>query len=1053
MSEVDFQQAWWAPLLGSWKKSIRVRKQGITIYSWLGRELFNIDWLDLPELAASRKALFWEALSLQSTQGEFHIHGLQLSDLRRAIRLINRQWYFARVRLMQAQARDFTEFVASQDVSDPEALSARLDEVSHWLNLKLPAIPEGLLTPAETALLSNARRDLLQAREGVKDWYRQCLPEIEQFQSRVDAFFAKAGYCRSSRWADILPLIRQEAARLPPIPAPATLTPREDEILANAALWLTPEVLLERGRQVFIQRALEQFRHLFDTVEQTPLSDQQRLACVTNEDRNLVVAGAGTGKTSTVIGRAAYLVMSGLAKPHEILMLAFGNKVAKEMKERLKERTGISGVRVGTFHSIGKDICSTVAGRSIDPSPLASDGGALRDFFQRTFDELRQDEAYQSLLVGYFMRYLFPEVNPFEFESLGDYYKYLKDHDLISLNLDPVKGYGECCIANFLYTHGVAYQYEAVYQYATSELASLADPMRNRYKPDFFLPEHGIYIEHFGIDRQGNTAPFIDRDEYHDGMAWKRSVHERNGTTLIQTYHYELTEGRLLASLKQQLVAHGVALNPIPPDAILARLDERKRTNITRFLLDLHKLLKALNLDADALEAKVRESDNPQQLSRALELLAPITAAYEAELSRNQQIDFDDMINLAVEHAASGRFKSPWTHIIVDEHQDIAPQRVRLVKALLAQHPRSVLFSVGDDWQSIFRFTGSDIRYTTEFERNFGPTALTPLDITYRFDSSLNETASAFVKRNPAQLQKSLKTMRAATEAAVSLFPTTDSLCDVLEEVLGAIERRSPSGATVYILSRFNRTLPDKSQVAALNRQFPGLTIECKTAHGSKGAQADYIIIGGLTSGEYGFPSEKLTDPLLDSLLPDREAFPFAEERRLFYVALTRAKKRAYLIYDFARRSRFVTELLEHADDLELDEFTDPDSLAPADQADCPSCGTGRLVLRKNRSTGKHFFACSNSPYCDYTERACPKCGTGVYQLQGIHRVCSNHSCDAWVPVCRAIGCGRDMVRRPNGETGKLFWGCSSYPVSKCKYTVDFIVPPASKRGMAAKTD
>ena len=224
----------------------------------------------------------------------------------------------------------------------------------------------------------------------------------------------------------------------------------------------------------------------------------------------------------------------------------------------------------------------------------------------------------------------------------------------------------------------------------------------------------------------------------------------------------------------------------------------------------------------------------------------------------------------------------------------------------------------------------------------------------------------------------------------------------------------------MYLLGRYGFNLPNKSQLQGLRSLVPMLKLESHTIHSSKGKEADYVLILGLQHGKHGFPSQKVTHPLLDALLPRLEEYPFAEERRLFYVAITRAKKRAYLISDMAVASSFVIELLDNEYPIELDEFHVSLTQKLFQLIHCVKCKKGSLIPKEGKS-GK-FFSCNNYPLCSHSENGCVSCGT-VMQRFGRFKVCINPECDSWVPTCPE--CGADMVQR-KGRRG-LFWGCKNF--------------------------
>lgn len=820
------------------------------------------------------------------------------------------------------------------------------------------------------------------------------------------------------------------------MPAEGVLTDTQIEVLLSArALAKAPDAYLERSREAYVAKALSENTDLFETVESMPLTAKQRAACVIDDDNNLVLAGAGTGKTSTIMGRVAYLIRSGQAKPEEILLLAFGNKAAAEMRERLEKRLGIKGIEASTFHALGQKILATVEGRKPSISPLAEDPKAKESFVNQEFQRLQSQPEYRELLLKYFTHWLYPEKNPFDFKSLGDYYRFLEDNEVRSLKGEKVKSFAECEIANFLFQMGIPYQYEATYQPIQRSVNHRA------YKPDFYLPDHGIYIEHFGVDRDGNTAPYVDRKEYQDGMQWKRSVHKEQQTRLIETFHFEQQERQLLECLASRLTAAGVKFDPLPPEAILETLREFGAVSaFAAVLSDLLTLHKASFLTTPELESKIQAASHPEQMRCALELLRPITESYEALLG-DDQIDFDDMIGKSLEYVESGKYHGNWRFVLVDEFQDISLPRAKLVRAIRNQQPDGSLFCVGDDWQSIYRFAGSDIELTSSFEQFFGATKTTALDKTFRFNSSINAVASRFVMGNPKQLRKSITSHTTVDTAAVSLLATSDNSSISIPKVLDRISQTAKVGSSVYLLARFKFDLPDKNEFAGLQRRYQNLTLKTDSIHASKGKEADFVIVLGMGKGKHGLPSEMVAHPLVDSLLPTREAYPYAEERRLFYVALTRAKHRVYLISDMAKASRFLHELLHGDYDVEQDEFETTIDQVHASELSCPICQEGTLAVRKNSTSNKRFMGCSNYPRCDHTESVCEKCSSPMAR-EGRFKICTQRGCSWVIPVC-PVSTG-DMVQRA-GRGGKLFWACSHYRGTEqgsCTHRESYIALP-----------
>ena len=318
------------------------------------------------------------------------------------------------------------------------------------------------------------------------------------------------------------------------------------------------------------------------------------------------------------------------------------------------------------------------------------------------------------------------------------------------------------------------------------------------------------------------------------------------------------------------------------------------------------------------------------------------------------------MLVRAVSHLEAGNIGADYDLIMVDEFQDASRARARLVRALL-KTPGRFLLAVGDDWQSINRFAGADLSVMTDFEAMFGRGHQLALTTTFRCTQTICDVARTFVSENPGQFDKPMRSAQQDPGPPVVVVLTDDpagALASYLDDLSAAVADGSVPGGRDGMVSvdvlgrhRFDRDV--------LPRYPPSnLRVTFRTVHGSKGLEADYIVIAGMTTGTYGFPSTIADDPVLDLAMPAPETFPHAEERRLFYVALTRARRAVLLISHPRRMSPFVVELLEgpHVTVTKNGE-------APVEI--CPGCGHGRLV-RRNGKFGP-FLGCSTFPACKYT--------------------------------------------------------------------------------------
>ncbi|WP_259397779.1 UvrD-helicase domain-containing protein [Vibrio sp. SG41-7] len=406
--------------------------------------------------------------------------------------------------------------------------------------------------------------------------------------------------------------------------------------LTNIQNWDASDI--DKIRNRYVAKQLAQFESFFDGVESNPLTNKQRIACVTDNDNNLLLAGAGTGKTSVMVGRTGYLVNSGQARSNDILLLAYGRIAAQEMDERIKDKLGFDDVKASTFHSLGVKIISAVEGKAPSLSKLEDSAKVKAKWMNDEIEKLMLDSLYKKNLLDYFSSYYYVDKNPWDFESQGAHLKYLNDNDIRSMRGEQVKSYGELVIANWLLRKGINYEYEAKYRFdvATSEY--------RQYEPDFYLPDYDIYIEYYGTDENGNTAPYVDKESYHASIKWKRETHKKYQTGYVEVFYHQHKNGKLLTALEKELIKRGVETQPVSDNALLANLEQLGQvTELAKLLGALVDMYKAACLDEDGINKIIKESIDSRQTAKALELLMPLYHNYEKYLRDHQVIDFNDM--------------------------------------------------------------------------------------------------------------------------------------------------------------------------------------------------------------------------------------------------------------------------------------------------------------------------------------------------------------------------------------------------------------------------
>ena len=585
---------------------------------------------------------------------------------------------------------------------------------------------------------------------------------------------------------------------------------------------------------------------------------------------------------------------------------------------------------------------------------------------------------------------------------------------------DVVKSFEECDIANFLYVNGVKYEYEKDYEMETSTRK------HRQYKPDFYLPEYGLYIEHFAVNKEGVPPSFIDKEEYLESIDWKRQLHKSNQTKLIETFSYEKSEGMLLKNLENKLLSYNVKLNKISEEMIFEEINELGHVNrFARLLSTFLNLYKSSNMSITELRAKAIESDNKDRARAFADVFSYILSSYTNYLIQAGEVDFNDMISLSEKYLVQNENLASYRYVLVDEFQDISQSRHRLLSTILKQNQNCKIFCVGDDWQSIFRFTGSDMTLMRDFEKYFGCTKLMFLEKTFRFNDKICEFSSKFIMQNPNQIPKKLEAFENVEKQTVKII-ISENESETVNKILEEINSKSLYTQEIFIIGRYNNQKPE--YLRELQWKYRRLQIKFITAHKSKGTEADYVILIGMKSGVYGFPCQIDDDPLLDLVLSKEDNFPNSEERRLFYVAVTRAKKEAYLIANKSSVSQFIVEALTQDYNVQV-------SGEALGKTICPDCKTGNIEIVE----GKYgpFYSCSNFPYCRYRPPKCPKCENGFLKIVEEQNF-----------VCINDFCGFKAKRCPNCKEGYLyiasgpysdFVGCSNYP--DCKHKEKLSIP------------
>ncbi len=754
---------------------------------------------------------------------------------------------------------------------------------------------------------------------------------------------------------------------------------------------LTDPSIRDRYNREFLRSELVVFRAFFDDLDGRSLSDQQREACIRLEDNNLLVASAGSGKSATMVGKVAYVLEKKLYRPEEIVVLAFNKSAADELNVRIARQMNVDedavGCRVTTFHALGRGIIQEVEGR---PPQLANwvehpagEAKAIEEIIQ---DLAKDDSEFQRLWIELLI--LHPKADiPWEvFDSDTEYERYVSERrskgraSIRALGDIYVKSLQEQSIANWLWLNSVEFEYEkqvAVHdvdddgdEAGTEDEGDDGETEQMRHvHPDFYYPATKTVHEHFAINADG-TAPFAN---YLMHAESKRRGYREAEMDFFETTSAQATDGTLLTVLKSELERREIPLVQRSPDEIQKAVNPRVVKHYHQLIGTCIKHIRSSQLTLDMLFERAKALHDKERARIFARVIWLITEAYSKKLADAGRIDFDSMIGDATRLVETRRYVSPYSLILVDEFQDISEPRANLIKALRQQNPFAKVFAVGDDWQSIYRFAGSDISIFTRFQENFGTSWQGRLEQTYRCNQLIADVAAKFVQRNPAQLKKSVRSTRPAISKSIRVVPVKPvrgkvdygpacrQVLERLDGFLGGIAGQWRTDAKpklkALVLWRYNYLDPFEGRIP----KFEHLEVEAFSFHRAKGLEADYTILIDVSEGDYGVPSRIEDDELLHLVIPEPETFPYAEERRLFYVALTRASRGVFLLTNADQQSRYIDELADIAGNEIRFEGIDGQALPP-----CPKCSAGYMVVRRSKKRAS-FMGCSRYPECKHT--------------------------------------------------------------------------------------
>jgi DNA helicase-4 len=726
------------------------------------------------------------------------------------------------------------------------------------------------------------------------------------------------------------------------------------QILLSTKLVTEAQSIIESYNRRFIALRRERYNSLFQN-PWVSLDDEQQIAIVTDDKHNLVTAGAGSGKTEILVNRVAYLVKRepDTTEPERILALAFQRKAAEEIEQRLEKRFQISKTRVKTFHALGLEILNA-AGK--DPKLKFDTDVAYVGFVKSICDQLKSAPPFLNSIVRYMGNYEpFVHKTEADFETREEYYRYQTNLSYMTLKGVPVKSEAEKEIMNFFLSHRIngrdikiQYETRANWMAYTSEKGRLVIP-----RPDFYLPEYDLYIEHWAIDENGNVPAWFGenaRQRYKDGMKRKKEAYQSHSKLLVETTSgqyfapdfLENLQRSVITTLERRYVGQQFSFSDIPYEELVQNVYYELRAHIQDLPTQIANFITiAKTYDLEPGRIRERLDDKNRKWSKKqttfADLALRVYEKYTESLRADGEIDFADMINLAIVELVNkpDLYRDVFDHILVDEFQDLSTQRCKLLKALMNKNARCKLFSVGDDWQSIMGFAGSNLDFTLNFGEYFDHPATTCISTNYRSPKSIVDLGSEVIRYNgKAQVAKITKAKNPKMEPVELHSVSTDKYDwdgyygQMIDHCLNKIGEYLSNGhdpEDIMILMRIAKNprlvnlLFEGAKARGIRLATSGKNpkaVPVMSIHRSKGLQAKAVFLLNVIDHTYGLPCT-LEDldvfaPAMEGISRPREE----EERRLFYVAITRAKENLVIYTQSCRESKFIKEIKTHLSDL-----------------------------------------------------------------------------------------------------------------------------------------
>jgi DNA helicase IV len=688
-----------------------------------------------------------------------------------------------------------------------------------------------------------------------------------------------------------------------------------------------------------------------NTANLNQLNNTQKEAVTSVHKKLLVLAGAGSGKTHTLISRLNWLITEKNVKPYNILAITFTKDAANEMLDRLIETADDTGkfkeeintkglnskdkyeirkqyyksypwlnqITICTFHSLCYKLLKEKGVHQFDNRfkiITNSNSNYNSDFknpctetvfsvMQKVLINCCENPSFLLNLKRYIIDYYVDKIEVSYF-SESKYY----GRPFTTLHGEKVRSKSEQFIADWLYRHSIQYIYEPKINFVDFD-----------FKPDFFIPEANLYIEHIS----NLSSPMQNKE-----MQFKKA-----GKRLVRTFEEMTKNSRDFSKELERIIKGNFSQNY---NASFALNYEEEfsgyHQHIKDFARDVLQVLDKIKVEKvhSSLVFKNGAKSNHQRVRDFYLLAKVLIKEYHGYLINKSYLDFNDLsiqalklleIHQDVRESIQKRYK----HILVDEFQDVNSLQVELLQQMVNKDTN--IFCVGDDWQGIYGFRGSDVKYIIEFDKHFKGAETIKLNLNYRSNQTIVEASNELIRKNKLIVDKELIASNKKL-SKLNIFAADEAGIDDVEYLVNRVKELQKQGVEHHnILILYRRSKMFEPYKRALEKEQ--LKVTAKTIHSAKGLEAEVVFIIGLFQGYGGFPDIWYNDAIYQVIRKEKFNLMLEEERRLFYVALTRAKEEINLITMRGNESQFI-------DEIPLRYFALP-KVSIMSISRCPQCG------------------------------------------------------------------------------------------------------------------